>query len=153
MAEERAQGANEETGQSLAAVAAEIKRETLEADREGTARRRELDASLDRLKAFESDLKRRLKAFLEQQTRSLEALGDGDQKPAPQNRLSASRSPTPREARAGRDEHDAAPAEGRSPSEESREDTPATGETLRIEDEPESAPRRGVRSLFLRDEG
>ena len=158
-AEERAKRTTEEARQRLAALDGELKRKALDADREHTVRKREMDASLERLRAFEVDLKRRLKAFLEQQTRALEALSDTDASAARPARAGAVRTPAPPERRSPEQEGErssaaAPPRDAQEPSPGEREDTPArAGETLRIDEEPEPSGRRSVRSLFLRDDG
>jgi cell division initiation protein len=62
-AEERARRAAEESS-----------RRSAETEREHATRKRSLDADIERLRAFEADLRARLKAFLEQQHRMLEEL-------------------------------------------------------------------------------
>ncbi|MGH2753325.1 MAG: DivIVA domain-containing protein [Actinomycetota bacterium] len=62
-AEERARRAAEESS-----------RRSAETEREHATRKRTLDADIERLKAFEADLKNRLKSFLEQQQRALDDL-------------------------------------------------------------------------------
>jgi len=62
-AEERARRAAEESS-----------RRSAETEREHATRKRSLDADIERLRAFEADLRARLKAFLEQQQRMLEEL-------------------------------------------------------------------------------
>jgi cell division initiation protein len=64
-AEERARRAAEESS-----------RRSAETEREHATRKRTLDADIDRLRAFEGDLKARLKGFLEQQQRALDDLED-----------------------------------------------------------------------------
>lgn len=54
---------------------AEAERQAAEVEQQHTARRRDLDAEIERLRAFEGELKQRLKAFLDEQLRSLERLG------------------------------------------------------------------------------
>ena len=154
-AEERARRTTEETKQRLSALDAEIKRRTLDADREHTVRKREMDASLERLRAFETDLKRRLKAFLEQQTRSLESLSETDAPGARSVRTQSARGPVPPDRRPGRaTDQSSADEEAPERAASEREDTPVrAGETLRIDEEPQTAGRRGVRGLFLRDDG
>lgn len=54
----------------------EAHRRVAELDREHATRKRELEASIERLQARENELKRRLSSFLEQQRRSLEGLAE-----------------------------------------------------------------------------
>jgi cell division initiation protein len=147
-AEERANRANEETRQRLAGTEAEIRRRMLDSDREHTARRREFETTVERLRAFEVELKGRLQTFLEQQTRSLETLNDAD---APTERAPAG----PGERLGEAPEGD--PEEPGATSQEARRvelDNGAPDGAVRL-DEPEPAgpQRRGVRGLFTRDEG
>jgi cell division initiation protein len=62
-AEERARRSAEESSRRSAAT-----------EREHATRKRSLDADIERLRAFEGDLKARLKGFLEQQQRALDDL-------------------------------------------------------------------------------
>jgi DivIVA domain-containing protein len=73
-AEERTRRADNEVKERIAAGELEARRKTLEAEQEHTLRRRELEVAVDRLRAFESDLKGRLQGFLRQQLRELDAL-------------------------------------------------------------------------------
>ena len=75
-AEARAQRANEELKHRVATAEEEVRRKTAEVERQQLARRRETQQSIERLEAFENDIKRRLKAFLEQQLTALDTLID-----------------------------------------------------------------------------
>jgi cell division initiation protein len=77
-AEERTRRVHREADEKLQSADAEARRKSLEADREHTIRKREIDASLEKLRRFESDLKRRLAAFLGDQTRALERLTEDE---------------------------------------------------------------------------
>lgn len=55
-------------------AADEATRRSAEVERDHANKRRELETSLDRLKAFEGELKLRLKTFLDQQQRALDQL-------------------------------------------------------------------------------
>ena len=55
-------------------AADDVNRRSAEAERDHANKRRELDDSLNRLKAFEGELKLRLKTFLDQQQRALDQL-------------------------------------------------------------------------------
>ena len=81
-AEERARRANDELKTRVATAEDEVRRKTAEVEREQEARKREMQASVDKLESFETDIKRRLKAFLEQQLKALDALVEKPQ-PAP----------------------------------------------------------------------
>ena len=75
-AEARAERANEELKHRVATAEEEVRRKTAEVERQQLARRRETQQSIERLEAFETEIKRRLKAFLEQQLNSLDTLVD-----------------------------------------------------------------------------
>jgi cell division initiation protein len=88
-AEERARRANEDTAAKLAEADAEVQRRMGEGERRHEIRKRELEQSIERLKSYESDLKQRLRGFLEGQLKSLNGLeshprphGGGHQAPA-----------------------------------------------------------------------
>ena len=141
-AEERAKRVNEETRQRLSGTEAEIRRRMLDADREHTVRKRELDGSIERLRSFEHELRGRLQAFLEQQVRSLESLQEGPL-------------PVAEEADAGERADTNGVSVRREARPESRTGADASAGppgSVRL-DEPEPATqRRGVRGLFTRDD-
>ena len=89
-AEARAQRANEELKHRVATAEEEVRRKTAEVERQQLARRRETQLSIERLEAFETEIKRRLKAFLEQQLNSLDTLVDKSAQPAATGAPSAS---------------------------------------------------------------
>jgi cell division initiation protein len=149
-AEERSARMNEEVDQRLTSIDAEIRRKVLEADREHTVRSRELDSHIERLRAFETELKQRLQTFLEQQTRSLEMLADHD---APAERVP----PRPDAGNGATSATEGARAETPSKGARSQDlqtETPEPSEgTVRLPQEADAAPhRRSVRSFFGRDE-
>jgi cell division initiation protein len=80
-AEERARRANDELKARLATAEDEVKRKAAEFEREQEARKREMQASVDRLEAFETEIKRRLKSYLEQQLKSLDTLVEKEHQP------------------------------------------------------------------------
>jgi cell division initiation protein len=158
-AEARAKRATEEARERRASAEADIRRKRQEADRDHQARRKDLDASVEQLRAFESELKQRLKAYLEQQLRALEQLTEGHP-PAVRAAVAQRRAPAP-PIRVS----DQRRAEGARPTDAPR-GRPETGEPPRpqdegeggpkaevvLPDEAEATPRRSVRSLFLRDD-
>lgn len=73
-AEERARRANDELKHRVATAEEEVRRRTAEAEREADTKRRELQTSIDRLEAFEYDIKRRLHSFLDANLKALEQL-------------------------------------------------------------------------------
>ena len=92
-AEARAQRANDELKHRVATAEEEVRRKTAEVERQQLARRRETQASIERLEAFETEIKRRLKAFLEQQLTSLDQLVEKEPAAAP-----AAAAPAPQQA-------------------------------------------------------
>jgi cell division initiation protein len=153
-AQERASKANDETRQRLASVDAEIKRKVLEADREHTARKRDLDESIERLRGFETELKRRLQAFLEQQRRGLEVLTE-EEPPGGTGRPATPRPPGRSDATTDADSSRPAPSAlgARPRADAGGGDEDEEPDMLRLPEEADSGHhRRGVRSLFGRDE-
>lgn len=75
-AEQRAQRANDELKHRVATAEEEVRRKTAEVERQQLARRRDTQQSIDRLEAFEAEIKQRLRAFLEQQLSALDSLVD-----------------------------------------------------------------------------
>lgn len=100
-AEARAQRSNEELKHRVATAEEEVRRKTAEVERQQLARRRETELSIERLEAFETEIKRRLKAFLEQQLTSLDTLVD---KGAQSARASGSAAPASGPHQTGRPE-------------------------------------------------
>ena len=94
-AEARAQRANEELKHRVATAEEEVRRKTAEVERQQLARRRETQLSIERLEAFETEIKRRLKAFLEQQLNSLDTLLDKTAQPAADKPPVAASTPAP----------------------------------------------------------
>lgn len=123
-AEQRAQRANDELKHRVATAEEEVRRKTAEVERQQLARRRDTQQSIDRLEAFETEIKNRLRAFLEQQLNALDALIEKGKTqtpaaPASQPKPSTSRqethpsgsdpSPRPQATPAAQPPHDAAP--------------------------------------------
>ncbi|MEA2510258.1 MAG: cell division initiation protein [Actinomycetota bacterium] len=73
-AEERSRQANEVTAAKLAEAEADITRRIGEGDRRHELRKHELEQSIERLKTYETDLKERLKGFLEGQLKAVDTL-------------------------------------------------------------------------------
>lgn len=82
-AEARARKASEDARQRIAATEAEAQRRAQEAERSFDARKRDYETTIEGLKTFERELKARLKGFLENQLRALDALGAPSARPAP----------------------------------------------------------------------
>ncbi|MDQ3986948.1 MAG: DivIVA domain-containing protein [Actinomycetota bacterium] len=142
-AEKRALGANEKARRIIDAAEEEAHRKRLEEERKGEAKRRELDAAITRMSAYQSDLQRKLRTFLEEQKLALDALVESDPAPSGHRNEPSSRS------------MDADPADPLS-------DNGADSATARVVNVDEQVPsdeddetvghRRGVRGLFFRDE-
>jgi cell division initiation protein len=86
-AEERAQRAREELRERVATAEEEVRMRTAKAEEEARtraarleqeqeARRQEMQAAVDRLQEFETEIKGRLRAFLDQQVKALDALDE-----------------------------------------------------------------------------
>lgn len=150
-AEDRVTRANAEAKTRMTALEDDLRRKTLDADRTHAAHQRDLEASIERLRGFETELKQRLKTFLEQQLRALDTLvGQPRQHPTPQ---------TPQEATPPAT---AAPTATPAPSAPQRlHATPSPRVTEESEeqvsevanqDAAAAGPRRGLRGLFWGDE-
>ena len=167
-AEQRVNRANEEARTRMSSLEDEVRRKTIDADREHAVQKRELDASIDRLRAFETELKQRLKVFLDQQTKSLDALFDDRPKTVARPDDAANASVTaapssppgrPQAAPAGTQPKPGEPPPSAQPSARPAA-TPSRQVRLDPSDETEAtetsaeagAPRRGLRGLFWGDE-
>jgi cell division initiation protein len=152
-AEERAARAREELRVRVETAETEVRQRTDEIEREQEARRAAIQESVDRLEAFETDLKRKLRAFFEQQATALEMLQERPD-PEPQMEIVVDQEV--------HDEFDAA-EESAPPAEEF---AASNGGVLEIEDEPNlddfgpfddeeeafgESGRRRKRGLFRRD--
>jgi cell division initiation protein len=73
-AEERVRRTETEARDRIVHTENESRRKAAESERDLTSRKRELDERIDKLRGFETDIKKRLKTFLEQQLRALDAL-------------------------------------------------------------------------------
>jgi len=166
-AEQRVAKANEEAKTRMSTLEEELRRKTLEADREHSAHKRDLDGQIERLRAFETELKQRLKTFLEQQLRSLDTLMSEPRPQSPQARppgggtgagsqpQEQSQQQAPQRLHATPSQR--APESGAGPNRpgEARRDEPERqpGQGEVTEDAAASAPRRGLRGLLWGDEG
>ncbi|CAN5612282.1 cell division protein DivIVA [soil metagenome] len=154
-AEAHARRTTEESRERKASSEADIRRRIQDTEREHQARRRELDASIDRLREFETELKQRLKTFLTQQAKALDTLTE---KEPPTIRASADphRGTTPREVRVSERADTPtktiqASAEEPPPRVENGGEQPAAV-VLERQEEP-SFGQRLRRSFSLKDEG
>ena len=158
-AEQRARRSHDEARERVVAAENEVRRKALEAEREHATRKRELDSSIERLRAFETELKTRLRTYLEQQVRTLEQLTEREP-PAtrqPDFRTAGAairRQETQEMQQPGRETPvQAAPRASQPPEEATREAAPSGNEDEIVVEEREPAqPRRGVRGLFWRDD-
>jgi len=174
-AEERVRRTETEARERIVHAENESRRKAAEAERDLTARKRELDERIDKLRVFETDIKKRLKTFLEQQLRALDALTEVD---TPKFTPPAARPSAPTAATQAGPRPQAAPsprsaqpperaAEGSepvagAPEEGGGEQGTKEGEPASIfEPEPDSEEQgeesphrgRGVRDLFFRSQG
>jgi cell division initiation protein len=164
-AEQRVNKANEEARTRMSSLEDEVRRKSLDADRDHAVKKRDLDASIDRLRTYESELKQRLKTFMEQQLKSFEALVDDRPRVVtrPEGAANASVAASPSSQRP-----QGTPAVSRPVSTEA---TPGgqlaarptsvapqgqppggTDEERPPEEAETGAPRRGLRGLFWGDE-
>ena len=154
-AEANARRTTEESRERKASSEADIRRRVEDTEREHQGRRRELDASIDRLRAFETELKQRLKTFLTQQAKALEVLSE---KEPPTIRASADphRGAAPREVRVSEradtpTKNTDASAEEPHPEVSNGADQP--DEVVLPVEEEASFGKRLRRSFSLKDEG
>ena len=75
-AEDALAQAKVKAGHVMTEAETEARRRAIDAERNFAARAREIEASIDVLRAFEKDLKQRLSLFLEQQRHALEMLSE-----------------------------------------------------------------------------
>jgi cell division initiation protein len=73
-AHRKASEADAEARRKLTEAESSARRMLADAERDSEARRRELEEHISKLRAYESDIKQRLKAFLDQQSRALDSL-------------------------------------------------------------------------------
>ena len=154
-AEAHARKTTEEARERKASSEADIRRRVQDTEREHQARRRELDASIDRLRAFETELKQRLKTFLTQQAKALDTLTE---KEPPTIRASADphRGAAPREVRVSERADTPTKATGDSTEEPHPKLSNGAEQPDEVVLEPEeetSFGQRLRRSFSLKDEG
>ena len=77
-AESRARGANEEARKIIEQAETEAARRTLDVQRRSDERRRELDNEIARLSAYQSELQRKLRTFLDEQSHLLNELVESE---------------------------------------------------------------------------
>lgn len=165
-AEQRVNRANEEARTRMSSLEDEVRRKTLDAERDYASKKRDLDASIDRLRTYEAELKQRLKAFMEQQLKSFEALVEDRPRVVarPEGAANASvapatTSPRPQPAPAVSRPVSAEPAPAGQLTARPTPSTPSHAQPAQAPDEERpqeeaetGAPRRGLRGLFWGDE-
>jgi cell division initiation protein len=152
-AEARVRKVNQEADERVSQVQAEVTAKAADVQRQYDLRKRELDATIERLTSYESELKQKLKTFLEQQKtyleqqlRSLETLNSKNGTSASRPSVSTSTAPMPRVSQTDR------PQATPSVHMQEQDDAVPEGEDL-IDPTLDAQPaRRGVRGLFWRDE-
>ena len=147
-AEKRARGANEEARQIIEAAESDARRRTIDIERQAEERRRDLDAAISRLSAYQSDLQNKLRSFLEEQQRNLDALMEAE----PPSGSGSNGAPT-----TGPHQTAGPGTAGRRPGGDASKtsrivhvDRPAQGAEVTELDRGTS--KRGVRGLFFREE-
>ena len=143
-AEGRARGANEEARKIIEEAETEANRKMIDIEKAGKERRRDLDAAIGRLSAYQSELQQKLKMFLEEQQRDLEALTAGEPPSAGGNGQPASVPPPGPGVRK---------APGRGNGESARVVHVDAAEDPSEVDLAPAAHKRGVRGLFFKEEG
>ena len=163
-AEQRVNRANEEARSRMSSLEDEVRRKTLDAERDYASKKRDLDASIDRLRTYEAELKQRLKTFMEQQLKSFEALVEDRPRVVarPEGAANASVAPATTSPRpqAGPGVSRPVSAEPAPAGQLTARPTPSTHaqpaqapDEERPQEEAETgAPRRGLRGLFWGDE-
>lgn len=165
-AEHRVNEASEEARTRMNTLEDEVRRKTLDSERDHANRKRDLDASINRLRTYEAELKQRLKTFMEQQLKSFEALVDDRRSVVarPEGAANASVAPAttgprPQAAPAVSRPVAAESAPAGQPTARPTPSTPSHAQPAQAPDEERpneeaeaGAPRRGLRGLFWGDE-
>jgi cell division initiation protein len=159
-AEQRVAKANEEAKVRLNSLEEDLRRKTLEADRQHATHKRDLDLHIERLRAFETELKQRLKTFLEQQLRALDTLAADTRATRPPQGQPATQ-PDASQTHPGHQRLHATPSQGRAdktgspgrpPEQRVDEARDEVSEVELPEDATASTHRRGLRGLFWGDD-
>lgn len=159
-AEERVTRANEEARIRMGALEEELRRKTLDADRLHAAHKRDLDVQIERLRAYETELKHRLKTFLEQQLRALDVLVDARPAQAapamqgqPQPQQGAGQvAPNQGGAKPAAQAQQAASRPHATPSPRAAEATREVGNGATEQEQAPAGARRSLRGLLWGDE-
>ena len=160
-AEERVKQVNADADERVQSAQAEVNRRAMDAQRQYDLKKRELDATIEKLSSYENELKDKLKtflqqekAYLEQQIRALDTLsvnGSAAPRPAgvtPREGLHAQPSsggPPTQPIQAPPAAHPSVPSQS-APASDAPVGEPDDG------DEDANPARRSVRSLFWRDD-
>jgi cell division initiation protein len=144
-ADAHVQRSDAEARERLAKADAEARQKNADWERESSARRHDLDDRIEKLRLLEGDIRQRLKMFLEQQLRAVEALAQGDTSkyPTPQARPAAQRPPATQPA----------PGPGGTPAPAEAGRGAAAVDAGEVPEEDHATHRRGVRDLFNRQQG
>ena len=153
-AETRARGANEEARKIIEEAQEEANRKSIEIERTGRERRRDLDAAIGRLSSYQSELQQKLKTFLEEQKKTLDSLTETEPPSASGGHANGS------SGGSGARRPAAPPAQSepinRGDDSAARVVHVDAPEDSRVQElDPDGAPaghRRGVRGLFFREE-
>jgi cell division initiation protein len=138
---ERADRANEEARERVRTLEEEMRQKNADAERQHAAKKREYEATIEKLRSVEAEIKQRLRAFLEQQMTALEQLAATD---APKGEIKTSTAPGASQWSGGPTSDERPKAR---PAGQNTEPVPAVPA-----DADAVAQRRGVRGLFSRDE-
>ena len=160
-AEERVKNANEQARERVRTAEEEARRKSEEAERAHAEKTRALDSSIGELAAHEAELKKRLRAFLEEEIQSLDALTEQERSPRAESSEVKAPQEQPRPAPqrlhaapAGTYREREAPRQAQRPQSEQRvprADLDDAGEPMvrrrrPVADEPHH--RRGLRGFF-----
>ncbi|MDQ4143894.1 MAG: DivIVA domain-containing protein [Actinomycetota bacterium] len=146
-AEKRASGANEEARRIIEDAESNAKRKTLDIERMAQNRRQELDAAIARLSAYQSELQAKLRLFLEEQQKNLDALVGTEPPSASGPRKNGSPPSAPRKGALPQDGGEADPT-----SRIVHVDRGPGAEVVDFDAEAAPGKRGGVRGLFFREE-
>jgi cell division initiation protein len=146
-AERRARGANEEARKVVEEAEDEARRKVLEVEQEAEGRHKQLDAAIEKLSAYQSELQDKLRSFLLEQQKGLDRLGEAETPAVAEGPPEESSSNRPGKLKEAPDNGESTHAE-----QVGYADTPDP-ETEPQAQEGAGASRRSVRSLFMREEG
>ncbi len=155
-AEERLRASADEAQERRSSLEADLRRRAREAERDQEQRQRELEQSIERLAAFESELKRKLQDFFDRQQQALTSLASASAPSQGQGQADHPEQSSSSDAVViGDSAGKSPPTEGATQEEDVLADTrfpdfEPSGDSA-VEPEYEHQ-RRGFRSLFHRDE-